>query len=76
MMSIPEVITASDSQFVELDRVEWVVFLKGINDPENDPEKTMVNELRCGANASPTPTVIVYRWQAKVAASFAERTAP
>ena len=75
-MTIPEALTASDSQFVELDRVQWVVFLKGLNTPENDPEKTIVNELRLGANAAPTATVVVYRWQAKVAAAFAESTAP
>jgi hypothetical protein len=62
-MTIQEVITARESKFVEVDRVEWLLFLDASN-----PEGEMVvihRELTAGAMRASADTVIVYRWQAK-----------
>ena len=71
-MTIQEVITASDTKFVELNRVDWLVFL-GTCKPQGELVQTH-RELTNGSLAATAETVIVYRDQAKSIAGLGTET--
>ena len=64
-MTIQEVITASESKFVEVDRVTWLMFLGNITLTEGHPLAVTHQELTAGSMAATADNVIVYRYQAK-----------
>ena len=64
-MTVQEVVTASDTKFVEVDRVQWLLFLGTVNPPDGHPLVETHRELTAGSMKATAETVIVYRSQAK-----------
>lgn len=64
-MTIPEVITAGDTTYVEVNRVEWLEFLKTCSPKEGSELATVHADLVTGAETATHDVVIVYRHQAQ-----------
>jgi hypothetical protein len=74
-MSIQEIVTAGDTKFVEVNRIEWLMFLQSVK-PTSEPLQTVHADLTAGAMKASADVVIVYRSQAKSLAGLTTETAP